>query len=56
MASDESTALREMREASAGFGKRTKGGQGDELKYAIAYQALVALNLRPQVRKKYRPK
>jgi hypothetical protein len=56
MATSESKALRDMREAAVGFGKKTKGGQGDELKYAIAYQALVTLGLRPQLRKKYRPK
>lgn len=31
-----------------------KGGQGVENAYGTAYQALVTLGVRPQIRKKYR--
>jgi hypothetical protein len=56
VANDEGRALREMKEAAVNFGKKAKGGQGDEIKYAVAYQALVTMGIKPQLKKKYRPK
>lgn len=49
-------ALHEYNQAASKLGKLNgKAGPGSEAVYAQAYQRLVALGVKPQIRGKYRP-
>jgi hypothetical protein len=56
MSEDVEKMLRELDSASMAIKKQMggKGGEGAEAKYGQAYQALVKVGAKPQLREKYR--